>query len=434
MYLLTELVRLLEQRGHIFPSDPQVVTESLRQTDEAAAAKLQRRASMIDRRHELRDRLDAHRRRVHFILWAATIAWFILGFSATYGLMQHSSLNFFFLLAGALGVNSIMLIVWLLGVFMNKPPKTFSLPLLWARESDSVGQAIVQLYTQNATQPHARWQRSVASHRLALSGLLGMFVATLLLLTVRQYSFNWQSTLLADETFAAAVNALAWLPEKLSFTVPDTAAIISGRNTDDTANAPQWGSLLLGSLLCYGIVPRAVAWLFSLWKSRQTPAVLDLKLPYYQNIIQQWQRKIVDSADDYQADEIISAPPISLNHDGAHWAVLLDAPYHNETWFERQLGQDWLNQGVLSDRDEIAHLVTQLEQNAAQLLVGVRAQHVPDRGTVRTLQRLAQAAQNGLIVQLLLPENIIGNQNEVIAQWREVLKEHGWTWLEMPRK
>lgn len=433
MYLLTELVRLLEQRGHIFPSDPQAITDSLRQTDETPVAKLQRRASMIDRHQELRDRLDTHRRRLHFVLWAATIAWFIIGFSATYGLMQHSSLNFFFLLAGTLGINTIMLLLWLVNILLNKPPKTWGFSFLWARENDSIGQAIIQLYAHTAQQTHARWQRSMVSHRLALSGLLGMFCATLLLLTVRQYSFNWQSTLLANETFANAVNTLAWIPAKLGFSVPDTEAIISGRNTEDTANAAQWGSLLLGSLVCYGIVPRAAAWCFSLWKSQRTPAELDLKLPYYQNIIQQWQRKIIDSADDYQADEVISAPPISISHTGEHWAVLLDTPYHDETWFERQLGQDWFNQGVLSSRDDIAHLVTKLEQQATQLLVGVRAQHVPDRGTVRTLQRLAQAAQNGLIVQLLLPENIIGNQNEVIAQWRETLKEHGWTWLEMPR-
>lgn len=434
MYLLTELVRLLEQRGHIFSSDPQAITDSLHQTDETHIAKLYRRASMIDRRRELSDRLDNHRRRLHLALWAATAIWFGLGFVATYGLMQHSSLNFFFLLVGALGVNTLTLLFWLSKLVLNRPTKPLGSSLLWVRESDSVGQAIVQLYSENAMRPHAVWQRSVYGHRLALSGLFGMFVAALLLLTVRQYAFNWQSTLLADETFVTAVRALAWLPEKLGFAVPDTAAIINGRNINDTVNAAQWGSLLLGSLLCYGLIPRAAAWLFSIWRVRNTPAELDVRLPYYQNIIQQWQRRITDSADDYQADAIIVAPPITIKDTGVHWAVLLDAPHHDATWFERQLGQEWLNQGILADRDQIAAFVEQMQHQHVQLLVGIRAQHVPDRGTVRTLQRLSQAAKNGLIVQLLQPENLMGNQTEVIAQWRETLQQHGWTWLENPRK
>lgn len=430
MYLLTELVRLLEQRGYIFPSDPQAITNSLRQTQEDNTAKLHRRAAMIDRRHELQDRLDSHQRRWQFIMWLATALWFILGFSATYSLMQSNSLNFFFLLFATLGMNTLMLLIWFISMTLHRSPKTHNLAFLWTHESDTIGQAIMQLYTQTAVLPNTRWQRSIISHRLALSGLMGMFVACLLLLTVRQYSFNWQSTLLTDDTFATAVRTLAWLPEKVGFAVPDTHAIISGRNANDTTNAAQWGSLLLGSLLCYGIVPRLTAWLLSQIKSKHLPPQLDLNLPYYQNIIQQWQRRIIDSADDYRPDEIPMMKPIILNQTGAHWAVLLDAPHHDNTWYEQQLGQDWLNQGVLENREHIAELVEKLTHRPVQLLVGVRAQHVPDRGTIRTLQRLAQAAQNGLIVQLMLPENIIGNQIEVLAQWREVLQQHQWTWLE----
>lgn len=430
MYLLTELVRLLEERGHIFPSDPKAITETLRQTDEDVEAKLHRRARIIDRRHALRDRLDSHRRHADGLKIAATALWFIIGFAATYGLMQQDSLNFFFLLIGTLGINSLMLLLWFIGLGSKKTPKNLPFSLFLTRERDALGQALSQLYAQQLTLPYARWQRSLISHRLALSGLIGMFCATLLLLTVRQYGFNWQSTLLSDKTFANTVRLLAWLPEQLGFAVPDTDAVMKGRNAHDVANASQWGSLLLGSLLCYGILPRILAWALSLWQARTAQPALDLRLPYYQNLIQQWQRKIVDSAADYQADEIIPTPPIRLSAQGAHWAALLDVPYHDATWYERQLGQDWLNQGVLADREQIADLVEQLTQTPAQLLLGVRAQHVPDRGTVRTITRLTDAAQNGVIIQLLLPETVPGNQSEVIAQWREVLQQHGWTWLE----
>ena len=48
-YHHTELIRLLEQRGYIFPSDPASITEILRQADGTPEAKLHRRAQLIDR-------------------------------------------------------------------------------------------------------------------------------------------------------------------------------------------------------------------------------------------------------------------------------------------------------------------------------------------------------------------------------------------------
>ncbi|MDO4433079.1 MAG: DUF2868 domain-containing protein [Alysiella sp.] len=436
MYLLTELVRLLEQRGYIFPSDPQAVTESLRPIQDSNEAKLHRRAIIIDRTHELHDRLNRHNRHKQLILWAATIFWFTLGWGSTYTLMQQSNLNFFLILTGALGINTMMLLFWLFTLFTHRNTK---LPLVsWfeLKNQDNIAQALFQLYAQTATLPHTRWQAGIITHRLALSALIGIFGAALLLLTVRQYSFNWESTLLTDHTFITIVHLLAWLPEKMGFAVPDVAAILVGRNAQDTVNAAAWGSLLLGSIVCYGLLPRFIAWTYCLWRTHRSTPSLDLNLPYYQNIIQQWQRRITDSADDYHADVAPQIPPVQLNHQGAHWAVLLDTPHHDENWFYHQLGQDWINHGILASREDVTNLINDLTHNPVQLLIGVRGNQVPDRGTVRTLQRLAQSATNGLIIQLLLPENttqtISGSHQETLMQWRQVLHEHQYTWLEPP--
>lgn len=434
MILLTELVRMLEQRGHIFATDPQAVTDSLRQTEAEPAEKLARRAQIIDRDRRLADRLNRHRRHLNLLLAAAAMLWFVLGFAGTYGLMRQSSLNFFLILAGVLGINTLMLLVWLAAVLMRKPMKSPLAPLLWARENDAVGQALIALYSERANRPAALWQRYAVSHRLAFSGLAGMFAAALLLLLVRQYSFNWESTLLGNETFAAAIAALAWLPQMLGFPVPDTAAVVAGRNAQDTANAAQWGSLLLGSIVCYGLLPRLAAWLFCAGKTRRHRDELDIGLPYYQNILQKWQRRVVDSADDYRADAVPAAAPVTLAaDDAAHWAVLLDAPYADAAWFEHLLGQEWLDLGVAVGRDEVAALVERLQERNVQLLVGVRAQQSPDRGSIRQLTRLAEAARGGLLVQLLNESGSDSEQSrERLLQWQNVLNEHGWAWLQPP--
>lgn len=428
-YLLTELVRLLEERAFPFDSDPKAATEVLRQNQALPKDKIHHRAHIIDRKAELSDRLTQHQNRLKTLLWLGCGLWFFLGFSATYALMQQSSLNFFLLLMSALGLNTIMLIVWLVSLALPASKESHLIPLIHWRNNDSIGQTIVQLYTQNLSTPFARWQRAAASHRLALSGLLGMFCATLLLFVARQYAFNWQSTLLSNHTFTQIIHAIAWLPEKIGFTVPDSESILATRNQNNSLHAHQWASFLLGSLLCYGLLPRLMAWLFCRWKMHKNPIEINLNLPYYQNLIQQWQRKIVDSDDDYQADQIQIAPPISLNNDGAHWAVLLDGAHDDPSWFERQLGQEWLNKGIIATRDEINQFIDSLNNQAVQVLIGVRAHNVPDRGTIRIVQRIAQAAQNGIIIQLLLPEHFSGSPKEILAQWHDVLNQHQWAWL-----
>lgn len=426
MYLLTEFVRLLEQRGHIFPNDPHAATESLRHTQGDITQKLHQRAQIIDRDHILRQTLQHHQQRWQIVARVALVAWFAFGFASTYALMKHTQLNFFLILLGVLGMNTVMLLIWLANTVLGKPRKPHFISLIFNRQNTPYHAALAQLYGEYAMQPRNIWRRNAYSHQLALSALGGMFLAALFLLTVRQYSFNWESTLLSSQTFAQTVNALAWLPEKIGFATPHADAIAAGRNSHDTAHAASWGSLLLGSMICYGIVPRLLAWGFCAW---QRPALeLDVQLAYYQNIIQKWQRKITDSDHDYRPDPIVAAPIVTAAPPSSqceYWAVLLDAPHDNPNWYAHLLGQDWRDCGVIADRDEIAAFHEKLSQQATQLLVGVRAHRAPDRGQIRTLVKLAQNAQQGLIVKLLSPHDAV-----ILAQWHEILRQNGWAWVE----
>lgn len=426
MYLLTEFVRLLEQRGHIFPNDPHAATENLRHVSGSNEDKLHQRAQIIDRDHTLRNVLHAHKQRLHILLRLTLGIWFVLGFIATYGLMRHTQLNFFLILLGALGTNTLMLLIWLILTVSNRPRKSLFSPILFHRQNNLVTQTWTQLYAEQATLPHTIWRRSFYSHQLALCALLGMFTATLFLFTVRQYSFNWESTLLSNQAFVNSVQILSWLPEKLGFAVPQTDAIVAGRNVHDTQNAANWASLLLGSMVCYGLVPRGLACLFCWLKSRRCVATLNLKLPYYQNIIQNWQRKIIDSDHDYHPDPTI--PPVvyaTPNSGSAYWAVLLDAPHDNPHWFAHLLGQDWLDCGVLASREQYTDFIEKLSQQPTQLLVGVRAHRAPDRGQIRALGKLASHAQHGIIIKLLLP-----NDSEILAQWHDILRQNAWAWVD----
>lgn len=431
-YHHTELIRLLEQRNHIFPSDPASITEILRQADGTPEAKLHRRAQLIDRDQNIAQRLAQHQQRLRFARRVACAAWFIIGLLGTYQLMQQSSLNFMLILVGILGGNSLMLIIWLISLTQKYRAPT-SIPL-WLTGSlkDPIHQALLEHDAQTAAQPPFRWIRSRISHQIALCGLLGMFTASLMLLTVRQYQFNWQSTLLSDQHFAQIIHTLAWLPAQLGFTTPTPDIIAAARNHYHSEHAAQWGILLLASILCYGIIPRLIAWLICWQHCRRHALALNLALPYYQNIIQKWQQQIIDDDSDYQPDRPIIAPSkIPLNHTGAHWAILLEAPDAPDNWYSHILGQDWTNKGSIVERAQLADLITELAAQPVQLLIGIRAQQTPDRGIVRQISKLAQAAQHNIIIQLL-PGNPVSQtpaEQERRAQWHQVLQENGWNGL-----
>ena len=431
-YHHTELIRLLEQRHHPFPSDPASITEILRQADGTPEAKLHRRAQLIDRDQHIAQRLAQHQQRLRFARRVACAAWFIIGLLGTYQLMQQSSLNFMLILVGILGGNSLMLIIWLISLTQKYRAPT-SIPL-WLTGSlkDPIHQALLEHDAQTAAQPPFRWIRSRISHQIALCGLLGMFTASLMLLTVRQYQFNWQSTLLTDQHFAQIIHALAWLPAQLGIPTPSPSIIAAARNHYHSEHAAQWGILLLASILCYGIIPRLIAWLICWQHSRRYRPTLNLTQPYYQNIIQQWQRQIIDDASDYQPDRPAIAPAkIPLNSAGEHWAILLEAPNAPDNWHSHILGQDWTNKGSINERAELARLINELAAQPVQLLIGIRAQQTPDRGIIRQIAQLAQAAQHNIIIQLLPsnPQSPTPAEQERRALWHKALQENGWNGL-----
>ena len=421
---LTELVRLLEERGYIFTADPQPITETLRHAEGDAESKINRRAEMIDSDHKLRDALTHVRQVGQGLLWGLTLLCLVMGFGSGLGLLNQSGLNFFIVLASVLGLNTVMFGVWVVMLLLPKHKQTWFSPSWWIRGKDPVSQAILRLYLEAWQQPKARWAAGKISHRFWLATLGGMLIAMLLLLVVRQYTFNWESTLLSDNSFIRVVQGLAWLPELLGFPVPDTQAILNSRLHNHMASARQWSGLLIGSMVVYGMVPRALAWAYCHWQTRAAAQPLPLDKPYYQHLIQQWQTRVIDA--DTQTETVTIVPKISLSDDGQKWAVMLERPWAETHWYRHVLGQDWLDKGTADSRDAVAQLLEQLQQHRVQLLIGVPVQTVPDRGMLRQISRLAEAAQSGAVVQLLWERT---DSAEYFNQWQSALNERHIAWL-----
>ena len=204
---------------------------------------------------------------------------------------------------------------------------------------------------------------------------------------------------------------LGWLPGMVGFDVPDSTAIVQSRLVTEAmplSVARQWAGLLVGSLLMYGIVPRAIAWVFCALMFRRKKMRLDIKQPYYQKIINFWQRQVVD-ADDFTEAPAPVAPKAAVSA-GKKLVALLEYPSNQDKWWQSGLNDDRhdfseLSEiedfGIVDDRDDMARLKHYLDEHPVQVLLGIHSKALPDRGTLRKLDQIAAHAKDGLIVQLL---------------------------------
>ncbi len=410
---LTELVRTLETEQHVFATDPLLVTEKLQAEDGKPIQKLHRRASRIDSNGNLARVLGKIDGRIKGLMIVMSIVWCLSGFLGLFTLLQSNVVNFFYVLVCLLGFHTLMLGGWLVMTLIHQGRQSpswfanFVSPSYLIRGKDDVTQAAVDLYERQLQHSGMRWYLGRFSHQLWLATLTGMMFAIIFLLIVRQYSFSWESTLLSDQALIGLTQVIGWLPSMVGFSVPDSAAIVQSRLVTEAlplSVARQWASLLMGSLIMYGIVPRAIAWAFCALMFRRKKMRLDIKLPYYQKILSFWQRQVVD-ADDFNEVAAPVAPKASVST-GKKLVALLEYPANQDHWWQLGLGgtvsdSEVEHFGIVDDRDDMDRLTNYLDQNPVQIVLGIHSQALPDRGTLRKLDRMAAHAKHGLIVQLL---------------------------------
>ncbi len=437
---LTELVRTLETQQHVFATDPLLITEKLQGEDGKPIQKLHRRASRIDSNGVLARVLGKIDGRIKGIMVVMSVVWCISGFLGLFTLLQTNVVNFFYVLVCLLGFHTIMLLGWLVMSLINqgKPSSNwfanFVSPSYLIRGKDDVTKAAVDLYERQLQHSGMRWYLGRFSHQLWLATLTGMLLAIIFLLIVRQYSFSWESTLLSDKALITLTQVLGWLPSMVGFDVPDSNAIVQSRLVTDAMPltvARQWAGLLVGSLLMYGIVPRAIAWAFCALMFRRKKMRLDIKQPYYQKILNFWQRQVVD-ADDFNEVPVPIAPKAAVSA-GKKLVALLEYPSEQDNWWLAGLDANINNSeienfGIVDDRDDMVRLKKYLDNHPVQVLLGIHHKALPDRGTLRKLDQIARHAKDGLIVQLLsepsaleLTKQVADNQDVRYQQWQTAL-------------
>ncbi|WP_157600995.1 DUF2868 domain-containing protein [Psychromonas ossibalaenae] len=233
---------------------------------------------------------------VLFILGAGSVQ--KLFFSA-----QGTEVNFFWAFALFFIPNLLTLLLWGLFYFQGTALNTgwlqrfslFSLKSFEKRFNQQSSQnphywSLFRCYFQvTFSRSLGRYQLSALTHLLWFSYFCGATLMLVVMLATHQVDFVWQTSILSVQSFQWLTESLAYLPNLLGFPVPTIEQIqqshLGAVNLLGDAENTRfvWSSLLISSLVLYGLLPRLLLMLLMrfLLTAGQNKFSLPLTNPYY---------------------------------------------------------------------------------------------------------------------------------------------------------
>ncbi|MBD9413774.1 DUF2868 domain-containing protein [Pseudomonas sp. PDM16] len=431
---LCEAIRLREE--HAGPLEDAEANRLARQAGSDLATRIQTRALFLAGR-------DGQARALRHWLQGARLALLVLsllallsGAGLAFSALGDGSrpVNVFWALGSLLGLHLLTLFGWLLGLLLAGEHQA-ALGRLWlwlseklARDAAAaqLGPALVLLLQRRRLN---RWLLGALVHGLWLLALGCAAVMLLLLLSTRRYGFVWETTLLSSDAFVALTHLLGGLPALLGFPLPDVDTIRASGDAALTAEAARhaWAGWLLGVLLVFGLLPRALCLLLCLWRWQHghRRLSLDLNLPAYRLLAEHLQPPaerlgVIDPAPaalpEAQAGAAVQA---------SAGALLVAVELDDSRPWPPPLGKGVADAGVLDSREQRRHLLEQLTRfPPARLAVAVDPRRSPDRGTLALLGELSRTAA-ATRIWLLTPPPGEALDSQRLGDWHEALQHLG---------
>ncbi|MCG3144993.1 MAG: putative membrane protein [Gammaproteobacteria bacterium] len=360
--------------------------------------------------------------------WTLVVAGVLIGAAAARSTLNpdHAGLvNFYWVLVALLGIHTLAMLLWLVSLpfsFSGSHPLPTPLRAPFEALARMLAAAVsgnMQRTAQSAwmavtgSGALGRWGLSALLHAFWLAALGGMLAVTLLMLSARQFDFVWETTILPDEAFIRLTERLQDLPARLGLGSLDRETIVASRRAAERPPPPGarrgWSALLVGSLIAYGMVPRAALLVISLLMLRHSRGRyrLDLELPGYARLrprLLPASRKIgIIDADPGAVDGKAGEPRAGRLPAARETAVLgieIDPP---GTGWPPALAAGAQDLGIAADRailESALQRLKSLQDRPLSLLVVCSLAASPDRGIARVL-RDCRAAHHGPIALLL---------------------------------
>ncbi len=401
--------------------------------------RLWQRASCLVQQHDLSALLGRAARLSRYVKTFALILAVLLGaLGIIYAITDSHTINIYWLLLVLLGFNIISMLLWLTGISLNIEGLTSGVLARltsWlpghlesksqVRESQDRKKLGMQAdrawLACNFSGPVGKWQFSKLTHQLWLAYLFAGLFFLVLLLMVRQYDFVWGTTLLSDTVFVTLTEVLSVPLDMLGFATPSPDQVQATRVGPLQASAALassaelrylWAQFLLGSLLCFGIVPRVLLWSWSAMMCRRARRLfaLDYYLPYYISLRQ----RLMPLASHGQVIDADAVPAI-IYRPSAVRPVQHTLPAETQ-WVAVELGDDmsWPlasidasnDLGQVVDRASLGSILQRLQDNQCPVIaVVVSSVRAPDRGVQRTIASLMSGGEQRWLVLLQKQED-----------------------------
>ncbi|MGE4123687.1 MAG: DUF2868 domain-containing protein [Pusillimonas sp.] len=420
---LAETLRLQETRDG--PLDDQAETLFARQAGGDMTVRILNRAQRVGEREGLLDRLQHWRGMARLAMLALAALAVLSGTGMALGALGDGTrpVSLMQALAMLLGLNTLMLLLWLLSVALpSTRPSGLGGIWLWltARLSRSPGhilpgQALLSIAQRSrALTPmlgsltHAIWSLAFVA---ALAALLGV-------LSARQYSFQWETTLLSADFFVGLTQALGGLPSVLGFSLPSSEVIahsVTGTVPALPGAGPMWSHWLIGCVVTWGLLPRLLALLgcLALARLRLNAFTLDTSLPGLAELRPRLMPDSRTTGIDAPAPDLARNPRDetggNLPRPGGHNAIAgLELP-DDIAWpvpSLNALGHDLGRIDTRAQRTLLENTLTTRQYD--HLVVACDGRQTPDRGTVLYLQSLAQLCKHLHVIILPLAKKAPG--------------------------
>lgn len=426
---LCEAVRLREEQAGLL-EDSEAVRRA-RQAGGSLEQRIEARALWLAERDGLLQALHHWRQGAALALALLLILAVLTGAGLAFAALGDGRVpvNVFWALGSLLGLNLLMLLVWLLGlVFMRGSGGALGRLWLWlseklardARAAQLAPALLLLLQRQRLSQ----WGIGMLAHSFWLLALLCALGMLLLLLATRRYDFVWETTLLSSNAFVALTHGLGALPAALGFPLPAVEVIrASGHSAVDAEAARQaWSGWLLGVLVIYGILPRLLLDGLCWWRWRQgrVKLALDPGLPGYSLV----RERLLPSSErlgvEQERPELPVAPAAESILAAADGAVLVGIELDDRYPWPPPIPEAVVDAGVVDSREQRQRLLDALgQQPPARLLIVCDPRRSPDRGTLGLLAELARTAAATRVWLLPITENL---EPERLEAWQEALR------------
>lgn len=445
--IVAEAVQRIEGAG---PLDDQAELQRAFQAWPTRAAQLRERAWLLGQRLGLPAELARWRQLAGWMVLALALLVALAALAAARAVLAPDrSINAVAAFVSLLGWHALMLLLWLLGLAwsaagVGRGAPGFSLGRLALGLAarlpiDRGPHALTLLRAAVAVLRRARlwpWLSGALSHAIWALAFVLVLGALAFGFAFHAYRLNWETTILSAGFFQRFVQLTGVLPALLGFPVPDAAAVQQVGNAglgaaQDAASQRAWAWWLIGCVVAYGLLPRALlaGWSWWRWRAGQPRLdAVDMTDPYVRRIVQRLDAlepppQVIDPE---RPQVGVEAPRPGAPPGVAGSLALLG--------FELPPEIDWPLPGLPggaapalrlagSARERQAALGQLAAARPESLLLVLHAPASPDRGTARFLREAARQATRVALLLVAAGQPVA----EAAAQrWRDWLAREGF--------